>query len=113
MGLAYRGVARWWLGRPGWQLDLHDAGAMARNSDPRTCALVVAATYGLAMYYGVRRADDSAVRVIEEAMQITEETSDDFIWSSAQCVLGLALLSRGAPADRHRGLALVVRARGM
>ena len=30
-----------------------------------------------------------------------------------QCVLGLALLSRGAPADRHRGLELVVRARGM
>ena len=49
IALAYRGVARWWLGRPGWRQDLHDAVAMARNSDPATFAVVVAWTYGLAM----------------------------------------------------------------
>ena len=32
--VACRGVARWWLGRPGWRQDLHDAVAMARHSDP-------------------------------------------------------------------------------
>jgi predicted ATPase len=32
--VAFRGVARWWLGRPGWRQDLHDAFAMARNSEP-------------------------------------------------------------------------------
>ncbi|PRC50584.1 hypothetical protein C6A85_68640, partial [Mycobacterium sp. ITM-2017-0098] len=38
----FRGVARWWLGRPGWRQDLDDAVEMARNSDPTTMALVVA-----------------------------------------------------------------------
>ena len=38
IALAFRGVARWWLGRPGWRQDLHDAVAMARNSDPATLA---------------------------------------------------------------------------
>ena len=47
--VACRGVARWWLGRPGWRQDLHDAVAMARNSDPTTVAFVVAWTYGLAI----------------------------------------------------------------
>ena len=47
--LAWRGIARWWLGRPGWRQDLHDAVAMARNSDPTTLAVVVAWTYGLAI----------------------------------------------------------------
>ena len=62
IGVAFRGVARWWLGRPGWRQDLHDAVAMARNSDPTTLALVVAWTYGLAVQYGVLRADDFALR---------------------------------------------------
>ena len=38
--LAWRGAARWWLGRPGWRQDLHDAVAMARDSesdDSRLC----------------------------------------------------------------------------
>ena len=69
VALAFRGVARWWLGRPGWRQDLHDAVAMARHSDPTTLAAVVAWTYGFAIQYGVLRADDSAVRAIEEAVQ--------------------------------------------
>ncbi len=32
--LAFRGTARWWLGRPGWRQDLHDALAMARTQHP-------------------------------------------------------------------------------
>ncbi len=62
VAMAFRGNARWWLGRPGWRQDLHDAVAMARNSDPATFAAVIAWTYDLAMDYGVLRADDSAVR---------------------------------------------------
>ena len=50
--LAFRGVARWWLGRPGWRQDLHDAVAMARQSDPKTIAIVATWTYGLAIVYG-------------------------------------------------------------
>jgi class 3 adenylate cyclase len=105
--LAFRGLARWWLGRPGWRQDLDDAVAMARNSDPATFAAVVAFTYALAMQYGVLRADDAAVRVSEEAVQAAGSST----WVAlglAECTLGIALLSRDAAADRHRGLELMV-----
>ena len=111
IALAFRGVARWWLGRPGWRQDLHDAVAMARHSDPATLAAVVAWTYGFAMQYGVLRADDSAVRAIEEAVQTAEGSSNDLALSLAEYTLGVALLNRDAAADRHRGLELMVQAR--
>jgi hypothetical protein len=111
VALTFRGVARWWLGRPGWWQDLHHAVAMARSSNPATLAGVVAWTYGWAMHFGVLRADDSTVRAIEEAVQIAEATSNDVALLVAEYGLGGALLSRDAAADRHRGLELIVRAR--
>ena len=113
IALAFRGVARWWLGRPGWRQDLHDAVAMARHSDPATLAGVVAWTYGFAIQYGVLRADDSAVRASEEAVQTAEGASNDLALSLAEYTLGVALLNRDAAADRHRGLELMVQARDM
>jgi hypothetical protein len=111
--VALRGVARWWLGRPGWRQDLHDAVAMARNSDPATLALLLAWTYGLEIGYGVLRADDSAVRAIEEAVQIAEATSNDHALILAEYALGVVLLYRDAAADRHRGLEIMVPAQDM
>ncbi|HVQ51137.1 MAG TPA: cyclase, partial [Mycobacterium sp.] len=109
--VAFRGLARWWLGRPGWRHDLHDAVAMARNSDPVTLASVVTWTYGYAIPDGVVRADDSAVRAIEEALQTAEASGDDVALSLAEYTLAVALLSRDAAADRHRGLELLAQAR--
>ena len=111
--LAFRGTARWWLGRPGWRQDLHDAVAMARHSTPETLASVVAWTYGFAIHYGVLRADDSAVRAIEEAVQTAEGSSNVVALSLAEYTLGVALLSRDAPADRHRGLEVMGQFRDM
>jgi hypothetical protein len=110
--LAWRGFARWWLGRPGWRQDHHDAVAMARNSDPTALACVVAWTYGLEIQYGVLRSDDSALCASEEAMQTAVGTSNDVALSMAKYTLGVALLS-GAATDRHRGLELMVQARDM
>jgi class 3 adenylate cyclase len=110
--LAWRGTARWWLGRPGWRQDLHDAVAMARDSDPSTLACVLAWTYGNSMLYGVPRADDSALRVFEEAVQ-TAAGSSDLAAGLSKYTLGVALLSRDAAADRHRGLELMVQVRDM
>jgi class 3 adenylate cyclase len=109
--LTFRGTARWWLGRPGWRQDHHDAVAMARNSNPTTFAGVVTWTYGFATHFGVLRADDSAVRVIEEAVQIAERTSNDLALAVAGYGLAGVLLSRDAAADRHRGLELMVQYR--
>jgi hypothetical protein len=105
--LASRGFARWWLGRPGWRQDLDDAVAMARRSDPATFAAIVAWTYAVAMQYGVLRADDSAVRVSEEAVQAAG-SSNWVVLGLAEYTLGAALLSRDAAAGRRRGLELMV-----
>jgi len=107
--LAWRSVARWWLGRPGWRQDLHDAVAMARRSNhPTTFAGVVIWGYGWAIHFGVLRADDSAVRAIEEAVQTARRAGHDVALGLAEYTLGTALLSRDAAADRHRGLELMV-----
>ena len=111
VAVAFRGTARWWLGRPGWRQDLHDAVTMARHSTPETLASVVAWTYGFAIHYGVLRADDAAVRAIEEAVQTAEGSSNVVALSLAEYTLGVALLSRDAAADRHRGLEPMMHAR--
>jgi len=110
IALALRGVARWWLGRPGWRQDLHDAVTMARNSDPATLALVLAWTYGLARVYGVLRADDFALCAGEEALHAAERSSSDTALSFAEYSLGMALLYQDAETDRLRGLEIMVRA---
>ena len=111
IAVAFRGVARWWLGRPGWRQDLHDAVAMAQNHDPATLGVVITWTYGLGVRYGVLRADDSVLCAIEEARQTTQRASSDIAVIFTEYALGCVLLSRDAEADRRRGLQLVVEAR--
>ncbi|HYB39068.1 MAG TPA: cyclase, partial [Mycobacterium sp.] len=111
VGVAFRGVARWWLGRPGWRQDLHDAVAMARNTDPATLSLIVNWTYCVAIRYGVLRADDSARCAIEEVVQTAQIAGSDIVLSFAGYTLGGVLLQRDAAADHQRGLELMVQAR--
>jgi hypothetical protein len=111
--VAARSVARWWLGRPGWRQDLHDAVAMARNTDPTTVAFVVAWTYGLQILYGVHLADDSSLRASEEAVQIATRAGNDHARCLAEQALATALLNRDGEADRDRGLDLMVQVRDL
>jgi class 3 adenylate cyclase len=110
--LAWRGLARWWLGRPGWRKDLDQAVAMARSTDPMTHALVITYKYSPAIPLGVLLADDTALRDIEEAVQIAERIGDDVALASARLALGLALSHRDSP-DRERGLELLAQVREM
>ncbi|MEO3760682.1 adenylate/guanylate cyclase domain-containing protein [Mycobacterium sp. B14F4] len=111
IALAYRGTARWWLGRPGWCRDLHDAVAMARHSNPETLSGAIAWTYGHALQYGALRADDSAVRASEDALQTARSASNDRAVGLAAYTLAVGLLNRDAAADRHRGLELMMQTR--
>ena len=106
--IAFRGAARWWLGRPGWRQDIHDALAMVQHSDATTRAGIVAWTYGFAIQYGVLRADDSAVRASEEAAHAAAAAGNDALLSLAQYALAVALLNREAPAEGRRGLELMI-----
>ena len=110
--LAWRGVAQWWLGRPRWRQDLDEAIEMARGrNDPVTIAGIVAWTYGLAIQYGVLRADDSALRAVEEAAQIAAGNSNDAVLILTEYTLAVTLLNRSSVAGRQRGVELMTRAR--
>ena len=113
VALASRGVARWWLGRDGWRGDLDDAVVMARNADPVTHAAVATYKYGWSIFYGVLRADDSAVRAIEEALTIAEGSSDDTALGVVKFSLGVALIYRDAVSDQQHGLELLMQVRDM
>jgi hypothetical protein len=85
---------------------------MARNTDPATLALIVNWAYAVGIAAGVLRADDSALRAIEEAAQTARSVSSDIVLSFAEkFTLGAVLLYRDAAADRHRGLELAAQAR--
>jgi hypothetical protein len=113
IALASRGTARWALGRGGWRDDFDRALAMARGADPMSRAAVNMYAYGSAIPSGVLLADDAALRDLEEALEITERSSEDFALGCARWALGLALVHRDSRAERERGLAVLCQVRDM
>ncbi len=89
-----RAMARYCLGRPGWRDDLRHGLAMARSADPLSHATVVTYVYFPAIPLGVLRPDDSAVREIEDALQVAERSGDDLALAFARMTLGVALVHR-------------------
>jgi hypothetical protein len=102
LALAYtsRGVARYWLGRPGWRDDLRHSLTMARSADPVSYATVVTYVYSAGIPFGVLRPDDSAIREIDDALQNAERSGDDFAVAIARMTLGFALAHRDTAAQR-------------
>ncbi len=114
LALALRGLARSWFGRPGWREDHDDAIAFAEQSaDPLTLTVATSWAYGLGTWNGVRRADDTAVRAIENALQTAEASLDDYAVVMTKWLLGSVLLYRDTGDDRHRGLELMAQLRDM
>jgi len=110
IAVTFRGVARWWLGRPGWRRDLDDAVAMARDHDPTTLGVVIPWTYGLAIVYGLLPPDDAALRTIDEAVQIAQRASSDIALIFVEYCLGRALLYQDRADHRRRGLDIMMQA---
>jgi hypothetical protein len=112
---ATRAVGRGGTGRPIAEVlpDLPVAAAMSREADPTTHAMVIAFTYGIGIADLVLLADDAALELIEDAVQIAERSADDFALGHARYALGLALLHRDSPADRERGLTALEQLRDM
>ncbi len=100
---ATRATARFCLGRPGWREDLRHGLAMARSTDPMSYATVVTYSYSAAIPPGMLRADDRAMREIQDALRIAEESGDDVALAISRMTLGLALVHRPTNAERERG----------
>lgn len=103
LALTSRGMARYFLGRPGWSEDLRHGVAMARCADPASYAGVVGYVYLLGIPFGVLRPDDRALDEIEDALRIAERSSDDVVVGFARATLSLALMHRPDRAERDRG----------
>ena len=103
LAFASRAMARWCLGRPGWRDDQQHALAMARSADPLSYAMVVTYVYFPGIPCGALRADDSAMREIEDALRIAERSGDDHPMWIARMTLGVALVHRQTAPERDRG----------
>jgi class 3 adenylate cyclase len=111
LALAARGAARYWLGVPGWREDLDDAWARARTGDALSCVTVLAYKYDLGgVTTGVFASDDTWLRETGEALQICEQSGDDFALAQARMDLGFALIHHKV-ADNDRGVALLEQVR--
>jgi hypothetical protein len=102
-----RAIARWCLGRSGWRGDLRHDVAMARSADPLSYATVVTYVYWPGITFGVLAAHDRAVREIEDALRIAEQSGDDMALVWARSALGLALVHRHTDAERSSGQTLL------
>ena len=111
--LASRGSARIRLGRAGWRDDFDRSLALARGADPLAQAIVVMYKYLPAIPNGMLGVDDDALREIEEALHIAEDSVGDVPLGLARLTMGIALAHRDSSTDRARGLQLLGRVREM
>jgi hypothetical protein len=103
LAFTQRGMARYSLGRPGWRDDLEHGLEMVRSADPFSYAGVATFAYFGGIPVGVLRADDPAMREIEDALRIAERSADDLALTMAQMTLGVALVHRQMGAERNHG----------
>ena len=103
LAFATRGLARFWLGCPGWRDDLRHGLAIARSADPMSHAGVVTYVYCAGIPNGALRPDDSAMREIEVALEVAERSSDDHACTITRMTLGLALVHRPTDAEHDHG----------
>jgi hypothetical protein len=107
LAITTRGMARYWLGRPGWPEDLRHGQPMARHVDPASYAGAVGYVYLLGIPFGVLRPDDRALHEIEDALRIAERSSDDVVVGFIRATLGVALVHRDTIVERGRGQQLL------
>jgi class 3 adenylate cyclase len=107
LAFTMRGIARYFLGRPGWRDDLRQGLDMARSVDPLSYAMVVAYAYFPGILWGVLVADDRAISEIDDAVGIAERSGDDLAVSNARGTLGMALVHRQTAGERDRGQTLL------
>ncbi|RDH78886.1 cyclase [Mycolicibacterium moriokaense] len=107
LAFATRAIARYCLGRPGWQDDLRHGLDMARSADPLTYATAITYAYFPGVAMGALTPRDAAVREIEDALQIAKRSGDDMAYVWAQSALGVALVHRDTDEQRAHGYRLL------
>jgi class 3 adenylate cyclase len=96
-----------------WLGGLAIAVPMAYDTEPETYCIVIDLLYGVGICSGALLADDTAVELVEEALQIAERSGADFALANARFAVGLTLMHRESPTDRERGLVVLTQLRDM
>jgi class 3 adenylate cyclase len=104
--LAARGLARCSLGHPSWHHDLDQAVTTAASRHPLWDPQAIVYKYAVGIPLGMFRADDAALREIDEALHFAEAWGDEGPLGLARLTMGLALVHR-ASADHERGVSLL------
>lgn len=102
--LAWRGVARFQKGIPGWQEDFERAMAIIEQSDALSQSAIITYKYA-GIPRGVFLADERALFEIESALKAAERSSDDLAIVLLPMALGMTLICNGE--DRARGFAVL------
>ena len=103
-GIAFRGVARWCLGIPGWKDDFAQAVAMARTVDSFSLAALTFWQYVLAIPGGALLPDATALRETADVLTIAERSGDELALHLARSARGITLAHRDGP-EREAGFA--------
>ena len=101
VALAFRGVAEWSIGLPGWRQDLHRAIEMGRTSDPISYSGAVNYSFN-AISHRVLLADDDVLTEIGDALQMAERSAEDISLVMMRMTMGYALVE-GEFGDAGRG----------
>jgi adenylate cyclase len=110
IAVVWRGVARSWLGIPGWREDFDLAVELARNNDPIGLAAVQSYKYALSVGSGVLLADDTALRDLDEGLEIASGSNNNVL-GLAKYVMAVVLFESGT--DSARGLQMAAEVRDM
>jgi adenylate cyclase len=109
--ITFRGTARCFLGLPGWQDDIDQALAMAREFDPTMRALVMLYGYGLGISNAALLFDSEFEQETVEIVELAERCGDDFTLAVARFLRGIALVHQHDDAARGHGFEFLAQAR--
>jgi adenylate cyclase len=104
--LTSRGLARIWLGLPGWREDFEQSVAMRESAGPLGRSIAAYWMYGVPTVHGVMVTNDSVIREIADALQIAERCADDIALGVARMTMAHVLMQQ-SPSDRNHGLELL------
>ena len=101
VALAFRGVAEWTMGLPGWREDMQRAIELGRATDQISYTAAVIYSYN-ALSHQVLLTDDDALTEIGVALKMAERSAEDISLVLIRMTMGFALVEAGPP-DADRG----------
>jgi adenylate cyclase len=110
LATAFRGLARWTLGIPGWREDFQKSVDMARAAEPATRGGVMYYTHTMATLHGAVLPDEAVIHEMNDILSTAEQTGGDVAFGLAKSNVAFAMLHQnGGSSDYAAELLAQVR----